>query len=87
MAAARLLAVAATALGARACGFTTHTTIAHRAINHFWLPGEYPGWGLMVAQRPDYVYGGAPYPDYLYQCGSNHDGELPPPRSVTCGQT
>lgn len=59
-------------------GFTSHNTAARRT-----LPFEYFGpasdtfhpedfYGL-ARDRPDALQGGAPFPDYLYACGDEHD--------------
>lgn len=84
MRASTALALACAAAGAASCGFTTHTTLAHRAVNHFWSPGEFSGYALLVQNAPSFLYAGAPYPDYLYQCGSNHDGERARVRACVC---
>lgn len=53
------------------CGFTTHNVIAHRAMYHF--KEQYPDYNEMISTYPNALLGGAPFPDYLYACGSDHD--------------
>lgn len=56
------------------CGFTTHNLIAHRAMFHF--KERFAGYNELLNKYPNAVLGGAPFPDYLYTCGSDHsDGE------------
>ena len=59
-------------------GFTSHNLAARRASQFEWFGPESPTFdpshfkGLAMA-RPDAVQGGAPFPDYLYACGDEHD--------------
>jgi hypothetical protein len=59
-------------------GFTSHNTAARRASQYEYFgpesktfkPRSYYG---LAADRTDAIQGGAPFPDYLYSCGDNHD--------------
>jgi len=58
--------LASTASG---CGFSTHDLITHRAASAF-----YSGpFAALLADNSGSLEAGSPYPDYLYQCGANHD--------------
>lgn len=58
---------------ASSCGFSTHMTIAHRALEHLWTPQTYPEYQQILAASRGAFIAGAPFPDYLYTCGNNHD--------------
>lgn len=74
--------VAALALGALthcdAAGFTSHNTAARRTSQFEYFgpasetfnPDSYFG---LATDRSDAIQGGAPFPDYLYACGDEHD--------------
>ncbi len=61
-----------------AAGFTSHNTAARRAAQFEFFgpktatfdPSNYFG---LAMDRPDAIQGGAPFPDYLYACGDQHD--------------
>lgn len=54
------------------CGFTTHSNVAHRARDYYFN-ASIPKYQAIVQNHVDAVIGGAPAPDYLYTCGTNHD--------------
>ena len=59
-----------------ACGFTTHDLIAHRAGAYYYTDMFGGKYDAIVSANLDAIQGGAPFPDYLYECGSDHnDGE------------
>lgn len=66
-------------LRAESAGFTSHNTAARRASQYELFgpnfnPDDFAG---LAAARPDAIQGGAPFPDYLYVCGDDHDaGEV-----------
>jgi hypothetical protein len=73
--AAAALALAALALlpaVVDACGFTTHISIAHRALSGYSDP-RHPSFSTLLHENLGSLLAGAPYPDYLYECGTNHD--------------
>ena len=59
-------------------GFTSHNSAARRTsqfeyfgpASETFRPESYYG---LAAERPDAIQGGAPFPDYLYACGDEHD--------------
>ena len=59
------------------CGFTVHQVISERAIKSFYQPGAHSAsprhYLSLLNAQPGARLAGAPFPDYLYQCGSNHD--------------
>lgn len=63
----RLLFLASVAVVSLGCGFTTHDTIATRAVNYFFTPSAYGDkYTRLLAANGDAIQGGAPFPDYLY---------------------
>lgn len=67
-----LLSFVSSALGA---GFASHNIAARRATEfEYFAPTSDPKsfYGLATA-RTDALQAGAPYPDYLYTCGDEHD--------------
>mmetsp|Transcript_56248 Transcript_56248/g.174861 ORF Transcript_56248/g.174861 Transcript_56248/m.174861 type:complete len:739 (+) Transcript_56248:50-2266(+) len=71
----RLGAVLAAVLAPRAsgCAAVLHSEVARRAVLSASLPSEVSG---ILRKHPHVVDAGAPFPDYLYACGSHHeDGE------------
>jgi len=65
------------------CGMTTHNVIANRALNHFFFlnpqlqPIVSTNYTELIFNNLGSVLGGAPFPDYLYTCGTNHSaGEV-----------
>ena len=73
----RLAALSCAAASARGCGFTVHQVIARRAAASYLQPGFHAasarGYVALLAARPGALLAGAPFPDYLYECGANHD--------------
>ena len=59
-------------------GMTTHNIVARRTSQFEYFgpasdvfhPQDFYG---LAAARPDAIQGGAPFPDYLYACGDEHD--------------
>ena len=57
------------AAGADGAGMTSHNVIARRTL-------DFAGSDAMVdlaKARTDSIHAGAPYPDFLYACGEEHD--------------
>lgn len=55
------------------CGFTVHMLNSHRALSSLASTPLTPSlMSSLVANRGS-LYAGSPYPDYLYECGPNHD--------------
>lgn len=72
------LSLLASIPGILACGFTTHQVISHRAYNYYYIGADprYPSFAELIGNQIPSMEAGAPYPDYLYECGTNHsDGE------------
>ncbi|KAK3234000.1 hypothetical protein CYMTET_55729 [Cymbomonas tetramitiformis] len=58
---------------------TTHTLIAERARVKFYTytDGNTTQYKRLLDKHEDALQGGAPFPDYLYTCGTDHDaGEV-----------
>lgn len=70
-------ALAATLVGppdSAACGLTTHSMVAHRARSYFFADApNRPGYAALMTAHLDDLIAGAPFPDYLYLCGKDHD--------------
>eukprot|EP00854_Cymbomonas_tetramitiformis_P017079 gene17079-20300_t len=65
--------------GVESCGMTTHTLIAERARVKFYTytDGNTTQYKRLLDKHEDALQGGAPFPDYLYTCGTDHDaGEV-----------
>ena len=60
---------------ASACGFTVHQISARRALLNYYQPGAFAdsGYEALLSSHVGALLGGAPFPDYLYTCGSDHD--------------
>ena len=39
----------------------------------YYFQSNYPKYVEIINEYPYAVQGGAPFPDYLYECGTNHD--------------
>ena len=73
---AAAITVAATLGGVAACGFTTHDLIAHRARTYYYTDMFGGKYAAIANGNVGSVQAGAPFPDYLYECGNDHnDGE------------
>jgi glycosylphosphatidylinositol phospholipase D len=60
--------------GASACGFTVHMLNTARALNSPLASTPLdPAFMQTLRANTGAVYAGSPYPDYLYECGPNHD--------------
>eukprot|EP00042_Codosiga_hollandica_P054489 m.738714 g.738714 ORF g.738714 m.738714 type:complete len:865 (+) comp58911_c0_seq1:2-2596(+) len=70
-----VIAVALVALvcGCEGCGMTTHNVIANRARQWFLDAGWVLNATSLLNTHIDALQGGAPYPDYLYECGTDHN--------------
>ena len=51
---------------------TLHQLVSSRAMTYAAVP-SYPAFIPLLLANLGSLQAGAPYPDYLYQCGSNHD--------------
>ena len=73
----RAVLLACAAAAASGCGFTVHQVIAKRALENFLQPGIHAasprGYASLLQGQRGALLAGAPFPDYLYACGSNHD--------------
>ena len=57
-----------------ACGFTVHMLNSYRALSTpLASTPSAPGFIELLRDNAGAVYAGSPYPDYLYECGPNHD--------------
>ena len=54
-------------------GFTTHNIAASRASQYEYFNSSPRAFYGLSQDRFDAVQGGAPFPDYLYTCGDDHD--------------
>ena len=61
-----------------ACGIVTHSTVCMHARDYYYVPR--PGlekYAHLLKKYEGSFFAGCPFPDYLYQCGKNHDaGEM-----------
>jgi hypothetical protein len=66
--------------GAYSAGMTAHNVIAHRAAAFERFnssPEKLAAFSGLSLDRVDALQGGAPFPDYLYACGDDHNaGEM-----------
>ena len=63
---------------AKGAGFTTHNEAARRASQYEYFGPESETFNStffngLAMERADAIQGGAPFPDYLYTCGDEHD--------------
>jgi len=58
-------------LNVHGCGMVTHNLIAERAVEFY--NAEFDSYNDLLAAYRDALQGGAPFPDYLYSCGDDHD--------------
>ena len=56
-----------------ACGMVTHAAIAQRAANYYYQERTDSRYADILSRNRDALSSGAPFPDYLYTCGSDHD--------------
>ena len=54
-------------------GFTTHNIAASRASQYEYFNSSPRAFYGLSKDRFDAIQGGAPFPDYLYTCGDDHD--------------
>lgn len=70
--------VLGTLVGSHAAGFTSHNTAARRTTQFESFGPASPTFNSdsytgLAKDRADAIQGGAPFPDYLYACGDEHD--------------
>eukprot|EP00898_Chlorokybus_atmophyticus_P002989 jgi/Chlat1/3691/Chrsp246S03835 len=60
--------------GVSSCGMVAHNLMAERALQ--WGPTD-PSYRRLLLDNLDALHGGAPFPDYGFTCGHDHDaGEV-----------
>ena len=70
---ASALALVATAAAVDGAGMTSHNVIARRTLDFMTNDIGTQGLADLAKARTDAIHAGAPYPDFLYACGEEHD--------------
>jgi glycosylphosphatidylinositol phospholipase D len=55
------------------CGFTVHSIVAEKSLHHYYHPLFHPQYRDIGFRHEDILIAGAPFPDYFYLCGTDHD--------------